>query len=457
MIDRDKYARACDFLGRLADYEKSAGWKYDSKTLNLARMRLLLGGAGNPQKKYPCIIVAGTKGKGSVSVMLSSIISASGGKPGLYTSPHLVDWTERMKLGGREVSRSQFADLALGLEPLVEGISSRPEGLPTTFEVLTTMALKWFADGGSTSAVLEVGLGGRLDSVNAADSEAECLTSISLDHTAQLGNTIEAISGEKAGVVKSGSPVVCAPQEPAALEVVRKACRSHGAPLYLVGKDITAENVVFSREGVVFTARTPWGVFERLEVRFAGRHQLDNALVAVGCALVLGEKIGTSEAGLREGLRSAVWPGRLQLLDGNPPVLLDGAHNPASGAALAGYLREFYPRARIQLVLGMLQGKDRHGFAREVCPLAEAVFLPLLHHPRAVPVDDMAEAVAGTAPSAVVCGSVAEALEQAKARAAGGGSAPKGRDLAPETGGGLVVVTGSLSLVGEALALSGSI
>jgi len=450
-MNTDKYAQAAEFLGRMADYEKVSGWKYDAKTLNLARMRLLLDSAGNPQKHYPCVIVAGTKGKGSVSVILSSMILASGGKPGLYTSPHLVEWTERIKLGGEEVTRDQFADLALGLEPAVDAIAARPEGLPTTFEVLTAMALKWFADGGATSAILEVGLGGRLDSVNSVEGEAVCLTSISLDHTDQLGNTIEAIAGEKAGVIKSGAPVICAEQEQGALEVIRKACRSRGATLHLVGRDITAENVVFSREGVVFTARTPWGVYERLEVRLAGRHQLGNALVALGCALVLREKLGLTEAGIREGLRSAVWPGRLQMISDapgvspqaeNPPILLDGAHNPASGEALASYLREFFPRTRIQFVLGMLRGKDYHGFVRAVGPLAAGFFLPQLAHPRAVPVDDLAGALSGFPSPVSRCGSTAKALEQAKA------AASTQKD-------GVVVVTGSLSLVGEVLALKG--
>jgi len=439
----DKYMRASEFLGRLADYERASGWRYDSKTLNLARMRSLLDGIGNPQVRYPCVIVAGTKGKGSVSAMLSSMILASGRKPGLFTSPHLVDWTERLRVSGKTVSPGRFAELALSFEPAVEAMASQPDGRATTFEILTAMAFSWFATEQVSAAVLEVGMGGRLDSVNSAGAEAVCLTSISLDHTEQLGNTIEAIAGEKAGVIKSGAPVICAAQNPGALEVIRKACRSRGAPLHLVGREITAENLVFSREGAVFTARTPWGVFERLEIRLAGRHQLGNALVAVGCALVLREKLGLSEAGLREGLRSAVWPGRLQMLAGSPgvpPVLLDGAHNPASGQALAEYLREFFPNAPIQLVLGMLRGKDLHGFVRELGPLAEKIYLPELSHPRAFALDDMAEAVAGYPAVAVKGGSVSAALESAKASASSGG---------------LVVVTGSLSLVGECLVLSG--
>jgi len=469
------YARATAFLGRLSDYERAGGFRYGTKNYNLERMRGLLERSGNPQREYPCVIVAGTKGKGSTAAMLASILSASGIRGGLFTSPHLIDWTERIRIGLAPVGREDFARLALAVE------ESLPAGAPppTTFEVLTVMALRHFAAVKVGVAVLEVGMGGRLDAVNVADAAAVAVTPISLDHTDQLGTTIAAIAGEKAGVIKSSTPVVCAEQDPEALAVVEAACRKAGAPLHLVGRDITAHGAAFTREGATFSTRTPWGEFTGLEIALAGRHQAGNALVALGTALALRGKLAVTEPGIRKGLLAARWPGRLQMLPGlpvakdkaipelggemarklyktlpnvvvrkheialkadAPRILLDGAHNVASAGVLADYLKEFFPGVRIHLVLGMLQGKDYAGFARTICPLSATVHIPVLAHPRALAAGEMAGFVRSAGKEPVECTSADEALA---------GAIEFSRD------GGLVLVTGSLSLVGEILARHG--
>ncbi len=430
------YPDALAFLDGLTDYERKTGFRYDGKNFNLERTRRLLAATGVPDGGMARVIVAGTKGKGSTAAMLSSILAASGVRTGLFCSPHLRDWTERIRVDGREISREDFTALALRLKDAAGRPGNGEEGVPTTFEVLTVMAALHFAERGAGAAVLEVGMGGRLDSVNSFPADAVCITPVSLDHTDQLGDTIAAIAAEKAGVIKSAAPVVCGEQPPEALEVVRRACAARGATLHLVGKDITARDVQVTREGASFRAVTPWGETETLAIPLAGRHQVGNALAALGAACALRERVKVTNFGVREGLRRVSWPGRLQYLSGKPQVLLDGAHNGASAEALAAYLCEFHAGARIQLVLGMLRGKDHAGFVRVLRTLVADVRLPRLVHPRALAPGELRKAAAPMLDGATVHETAAAAVAAARAAASADG---------------LVLVTGSLSLVGECL------
>jgi len=429
------YQEAVAFLGRLADYERATGYAYDTKTFGPDRTRVLLERLGNPQEKYPCVVVAGTKGKGSTSAMLASILDAAGHPAGLFTSPHLVNWTERIRIAGRPVGEAEFADLAAQVAgPVADLEAEGAERRPTTFEALTAMALVGFARRGVHAAVLEAGLGGRLDAVNAVEAAGVAITSISLDHVDQLGGTVEAIAAEKAGVIRGPVPVACAPQPPGALAVVEAACRAAGAKLVLVGRDLDAlPGPECDRRGCRFGVRTPGGELAGLEVPLAGRHQVVNALVAVAAAL--GCPLPVSDEGIRRGLAAVRWPGRLELL--RPGLLVDGAHNGASAEALASAVRELWAPRRLGLVFSQLRGKDHAAVARALVPLAERVWCPRLAHPRSLPPADLAAIVREAGGTAEVCADVRSALLAARPLFGAEGE--------------LVLATGSLALVGEVM------
>ena len=429
------YSEAVAFLDGLTNYEKAGGYRYDDKNYGLERVRRLLAAAGNPQDRMRSAVIAGTKGKGSTAAMLAAILTAAGRKTGLYTSPHLVEYRERIRIGMEPVTGEQFAALAAGIVEPVERQGREGESMrPTAFEALTVMALTGFANYGVRDAVLEVGMGGRLDAVNIVDPAATGVTPISFDHTDQLGTTIREIAGEKAGVIRTPAPVVSGSQPEEALQVIRTACQSVGASLMVVGADIVAENMELSADGARFDARTPGKTYSGLRIRLAGRHQVDNALAALELALVL----DAPESAIREGLEKARWPGRLQLWKTEPRILLDGAHNDASALALAAAIRSIYRPRRLGLVLGMLRDKDHAAVVSALCPLAECVYLPGLKHPRALPADELAAFARRHSSRVIECADTAEAVARAGAEFGDGGD--------------LVLVTGSLSLVGEVMA-----
>jgi len=427
------YPAATAFLDDLVNYERLASYRYDSKNFGGERMRRLLGALGDPHAGRRYAVVAGTKGKGSTAAMLAAILSSSGRRTGLYTSPHLVEYRERLRIGGEPVAPEAFAALAAAVEGPVKALAIEGVDLrPTTFEALTAMAILGFAREGCDAAVLEVGMGGRLDAVNAVDAGVVCMTPVSLDHVDQLGDTVAAIAGEKAGVIRGPCPVACGPQEPAALAVVMEACRRAGATLLLAGRDFRAEKVRVSLAGATFDALTPVGREPGLQIALRGRHQVDNAMVAVAAAEAWG--LATAD-GIRAGLGAARWPGRMESMTRDARVLVDGAHNGASARALASAIRELLPRRKVSLVLAMLKGKDVAGVLAALLPLASAVYVSGLSHPRALPASDLDAAVGGRAPSRVF-GTAAEALTTALA-----GAGPDG----------LVLCAGSLALAGEVL------
>lgn len=424
---------ATAFLDELTNYERLGSYRYDSKNFGVERMRRLLAALGSPHSGRSYTVVAGTKGKGSTASMLAAILSSSGRRTGLYTSPHLREYRERISIGGEPIAPAAFAALATEVEGPVRLLAGEGEDLrPTTFEALTAMALLGFSREGCDAAVLEVGMGGRLDAVNVVDPAVVCMTTVSLDHTDQLGSTVEVIAGEKAGVIKGPVPVACGPQEPAALAVLEQACRRVRATLLLSGRDFRAEEVGVSLSGATFDAVTPAGRERGLHIALRGRHQVDNAMVAVAAAQAWG--LATRE-GVRNGLAAARWPGRMEFMTRDPRVLVDGAHNAASAEALAAAIRELLPGRKVALVLAMLKGKDIAGVLGALLPLAESVYLPGLSHPREFPAADLAAAVGDRADTRVFV-NPGEALNAALAEA--------GPD-------GLVLAAGSLALAGEVL------
>ncbi len=432
------YEEAIAFLDGLTDYERKSDYRYDAKTFGPERTRALLDGLGNPDRRYRSVIVAGTKGKGSTCAMLASILTAAGHRTGLYTSPHLVEWRERIRIGLEPVAPGEFGRLAGVVAPLVEAAAARgPEHRPTTFEAATAMALLGFADAGCDTAVLEVGLGGRLDSVNAVDAAVAVITPVSFDHMDQLGSTLEAIAAEKAGIIKSAAPVVTtlAHWSAETADVVLAAAAARGAVVSALGREIHADRVIAGPDGVRFDLRGAGADLPGLEVALGGAHQAGNAALAVAAARTLDPEL--PESAIRRGLQEIRWPGRMQWWRRSPDVLVDGAHNEASATALAEFLRALPAGRRIGLVFGMLAGKDHATVARILCPLAQRVVCPALRHPRAVP----PEAVAALA--SAHCARVECAPDPAAAVGT----------LVAEFGGpgDLVVVAGSLALAGEVM------
>lgn len=430
------YEEALHRLLSLADLERMTGdaapaYKYDLERMRklAARLDLLDGGP-------PLIHVAGTKGKGSVAAMTASALWAHGLRTGLYTSPHLHSFRERIRLDGEPLGARPFAAAVARIWSVVEEMAGGPIGAPSTFEALTAMALDVFREEAADAVVLEVGLGGRLDATNVAMSDVAVITSVSLDHTAILGSTVEEIAGEKAGIVKGAQPVVSAPQHSDAMAVIRERAQAMGAPLTEVGRDVTWAQEAHDLSGqtvLVTTARDRY----RVRLPLLGAHQAENAAVAV--AALEQAPLPLSRDAIETGLGAVRWDGRFQLLATAPYLVVDGAHNPYSMARLRETVREYLPRARVHLVFGASGDKQIDLLTEEAAAFADEVWTVASRHPRAAHPGMLAALFERLGTSARSADSVAEGIEQAM-NAAGNGD--------------LVLVTGSLFAVAEALQYS---
>jgi dihydrofolate synthase / folylpolyglutamate synthase len=342
------YADALAYLLSFTDYEKRGLAAYAPEFYNLDRERQLLALMRDPDRSFHAVHVAGTKGKGSTAAMIESMLRASGFCTGLYTSPHLHTFRERIQVRGELIPEAEVVRLAGEMQPL----AAQVPGI-TTFEVMTALAFAWFAEQKVEWAVVEVGLGGRLDATNVVNPAVAVLTSISYDHMAILGDTLAQIATEKAGIVKPGVPVVSAPQPGEALAVIEETCQRQGAPLSLVGRDWTWKAGAADLGGQSFTIFHGDEEFPDLWLPLLGEHQLVNATTAVA-ALSLLPRTSTklSQVVIREGLRTIYWPGRLEILGRAPLVVVDSAHNGDSAQKLMAALRACCPFKRLIIVLG---------------------------------------------------------------------------------------------------------
>ena len=427
-----KYKQALDYIYSFTDYEKLKGYHYTPQDFNLNRVEQLLTLLGNPHKAFPSVHIAGTKGKGSTAAMIESILRAAGYRTGLYISPHLHTFRERIRIGGELISEE---DVVAGIES-IRPMAEKTPGL-TTFEIITSLAFHLFAREQVDIAVVEVGLGGRLDATNVITPLAAVITSLSFDHTYLLGNTLASIAKEKAGIIKEGIPVVSAPQKPEALAVIEEVCQEKGAPLVLVGRDWSWRVLTINLEGQEFEVlRDSIVIYRRLWIPLLGRHQFINATVAVACINELcNQGLGIPDKAVKEGLRQVRWPGRLEILQKRPFFVVDGAHNVDSANRLAEALRELFTWRRCILIFGASRDKDIPGMLRELLPLADEVLFASAHHPRATPPEKLAEEAKGLGYQSISVGSVREAVQKALVEAG------------PED---LICATGSLFLVAEA-------
>lgn len=420
------YDEALAFLANLTKFGINLG---------LGRIEELLRRLGNPQLGLKIAHVGGTNGKGSTTAMLASILKEAGYRAGAFTSPHLHSYTERFQINGVEITRERLAELIGEIRPHLEAMVAEGYEHPTEFEVGTAIAFLYFCREQVDFLVMEVGLGGDIDSTNVAPTVLSVITNVAMDHMDYLGNSIEEIARAKAGIIRHGVPVVTAAKG-TGLEVIEEACREKNSQIIIVGHDIILERISFSPAGQLFNIRGLKGTYENLALPLLGRHQLINAATAVAAAEVLMDKgADISDTDIRGGLASTRWPGRLEIMRREPLVIIDGAHNFEGARSLRRALEEFFPGRDMVLVIGMLGDKEREKVVGELAPLARAAVVTRPNSPRAGNWQELA-VEAGRHVSEVYCyEGVAEAVNKAISLAG------------PDE---MVCITGSLYMIAEA-------
>lgn len=425
------YQQALDYLYSFIDYSLTRSFRYTPDKFHLGRMVDLLERLGNPHQKYRIIHVAGTKGKGSTAAMIASSLQAAGYKTGFYTSPHLQEYTERIQVDGVEISKADFAALIDELKPQAAHVEQI-----TTFELTTALGFMYFAQQQVDVAVVEVGLGGRLDATNVVDPLVSVITSLSYDHTAVLGNTLAEIAAEKAGIIKPGRPVVLAPQREEARLVVEKVSLERNAPLTQVGRDLLFAPWAHSLAGQTLLVwpkedqaqvdafiesggMTDWHPV-RLAIPLLGFHQVENAATAYTALLATcAQGLNIPDAAIRDGFSNVRWPGRFEVLRRSPPVIIDSAHNRDSALKLRLALDDYLPGQPVILIFGASEDKDVFGMFTELMPRINRVIATQSVHPRAMSAEQLVELAHQFGRPAQALPTVEEALERALELASG--------------------------------------
>ncbi len=426
-----------------------------SHKFDLAHMRVLLGALDNPERRFPSVLIAGTNGKGSTASTLASILQASGSRTGLYTSPHLVRINERIRIDGQQISDDDFALVHDLVDRTAERLVSENElpWHPSFFEMLTAIAFEHFARRRVEIAVLEVGMGGRLDATNVVEPRISVITDISLDHQKYLGDTVAEIAAEKAGIIRPGGVVVTLPQQPQANDVIGNTILERGAravnavpyvpPVSPASSEYRADNAAKTP-----VSRYPMQVMGEqiiVETPLLGRHQLRNVALAIAAAEELGRQgFPVTASSIERGIRETHWPGRFQVLppSGGPPeYVFDVAHNPAGAWALRSTLSAGYPDRSLTFIFGAMRDKAIGEMAEILFPLADRVIATRADNPRSASPEEIREAASRTSTQIEEATDVAAAIEMAKTGAR------------PDS---VVVITGSIYIVGEAMRLLGA-
>ena len=431
------YQQALDYLYSFIDYETMHRPR-DAAAYDLRRMDELLARLGDPHLKARTVHIAGTKGKGSTAAMLASALTAAGYVTGLYTSPHLSDLRERIRVDGRLISEEELINLVAALKPHVAAINDKASyGQLTTFELLTALGFAHFNLRGVDFQVVEAGLGGRLDATNRVKPEVCVITSIGLDHTEVLGASLSDIAAEKAGIIKPGASVVSSPQPAAAAAVIAEACLKNSAELVRVGDDVTWQGLGPDAGGQSLVVRGKRDSY-RLTIPLLGYCQLENAATAVAALEVLAQKgFNISRESIVRGLAQVDWPGRFQVISRKPTIVLDGAHNPAAASELVRSLESYCGHfRRAILVFGVSADKDVAGMAKELYPFFDRVIVTRSRHPRAMATPPLEAEFKRYNLEVETVETVADAFKRAK-------------EVATEED--LICATGSLFVVGEVL------
>jgi dihydrofolate synthase/folylpolyglutamate synthase len=410
-----------------------ARWERAGMRLGLERIEALLTALDRPEAALRILHVGGTNGKGSVAALSAAILQAASLRTGLYTSPHLLDVTERVRIDGLPVPRETLARHAARIDPALAA------GAATFFEAMTAVALAAFHEARVDVAVLEVGLGGRWDATNVGAPGVSVVTRVDYDHQEFLGRRLEDIAGEKAGIIRGGVALSAA-QAPEAMAVVEARCRAVGVPLLVEGRELEVRALESDLAGHRLRLRGPDWAYDDIRLALPGLFQPGNAVLAVGAVRALAAATGLAapEAAVRAGAAAVRWPGRFQVVPGapgRPTVVLDGAHNPAGATALAASLRHYFGGRRLALVVGVSADKDHAGILKALAPPASRIYLAPADHPRATPPRELLAQLPPVDAEVLLAASPGEALEQALA-------AP-GIDV--------VCVAGSLFVVADAL------
>jgi dihydrofolate synthase / folylpolyglutamate synthase len=434
------YRQAIEYLYKKTDYEKQEHLRYNVTTFSLERMENLLALVGNPHNKLTTAHVAGTKGKGSTATMLAKMLEANGYTVGLYTSPHVVHLHERIAVNSQLISEPQMLDLLNRLHSPIEKLAKKGEA-PTFFEIMTALAFLFFVDMEVDIAVIETGLGGRLDSTNVISPKVIGITSLSIDHQQQLGNTLDCIAKEKAGVFKPGIPIVTVEQDPTAMKVLKNQAIAMKAPLSVTGGDIDFSfRFETSREHGPHTRiclTTPTSKFEHLRVPLHGRHQ------AINCGLALAMLDRLKACGFQidndksaKGLQDVTLPGRMEMICEDPRIMIDGAHNAASIRALIHAIGQNIPYDSMVVIFGCNNDKDIDGMLRELQYGADKVIFTRSNCPKAASPQELTERFSEVSHKMCQTSScLGEALHVAR-------SATGKEDL--------ILITGSFYLIGQA-------
>ena len=446
------YKAALAYIDTFINSEKSPDFSRQARLYNLDRISHLLAQLGNPHHQLKVVHVAGSKGKGSTAAQIASILIHAGYKTGLFTQPHLITPRERCRINARLISEEGFARYVDRLKPSIEAMASPPfppasggeggGGRVSFFEIYTALAFCYFADNAVDFAVIEVGLGGRLDATNVVDPLVSVITPISLEHTAILGDTHKAIAKEKAEIIKTNRPVVLAPQLPEAQSVFEAVAADRVAPMDMVGRDIHLKRKDWNINGQTFDLTTQSASYPDLFLPLLGEHQAVNAATAIACIeQIRQEGYSVPRTSIYGGLREVRWSGRMQVVGQSPVILLDGAHSPTSAEALCKAIGEVFCYQRLILVVGLMRDKDLQAIGQVLCPFAdEVIATQAFDNPRVTPAEEIVGAWSESEAIFHVCPNVRKAISLAQSIA---------------TPSDLICIAGSIYIVGEAMKVLG--
>jgi dihydrofolate synthase/folylpolyglutamate synthase len=428
------YNHALDYLYSFVDFSMQKSTTYSPARFKLERMVALAESLGDPQQAYPTIHVAGTKGKGSVAVLCASALQEAGYCVGLYTSPHLDDYAERIQINRDFISHADMVEMVEMIKPFVSKI---PE--LTTFEITTALAFLYFKQQRVDVAVIEVGLGGRLDATNVVNPVVSVITSISYDHTHLLGNTLAEIAREKAGIIKPGVPVVSSYQVDEAQVEIMKIAHERHARLIQVGRDVHYEQISHSLDGQTFRIWLQdfdYGASAELSIPFLGAHQVENAATAYAALDIFRNSgLRVPIEAIKRGFSNAFWPGRFEIVHQNPAIILDCAHNRDSALKLRLTVEEYFPGKKIRLIFGASEDKDIFGMFAELMPAVKELLVVKSFHPRAIEPEKLVDMAQSYGCKAIVVDHIPDAVEKAL-------------DTAGEAE--VILITGSIFVVAEA-------
>lgn len=423
------YQQALDYLYSFVDFSMTRAFRYSPENYNLTRMGKFLNLLDNPQKKFKVVHLAGTKGKGSTAALISNSLVAAGYKVGFYTSPHLIEFNERIQVNGKMISKQSLVNIVELLKPYVEEVNQI-----TTFELTTALAFMYFLQNKVDIAVVETGLGGRLDATNLVDPLVSVITSISYDHMAVLGNTLTSIAGEKAGIIKENRPVVVSPQKTEAFRAINKVAREMNAPLTYVGEKYLFSQGEHSLDGqTLFIWKNDEQVLmnqylddpqtsnwhpAKLQIPLLGFHQVENAATAYATLKVINDTgFSITEDAISKGFSTVFWPCRFEIIKRDPLLIIDSAHNRDSALRLRLAIDDYIPSKPVILLFGASEDKDIQGMFTELLPRVHTLIATESVHPRALEAPKLVETAHhfGCAAKSIV--PVEQALKEALALA----------------------------------------